>query len=261
MRKQIRLFLVALVLGVAVMLPSFTVQASVKPYIVLDSSAGVSSVANDVNVTSKKLGNFSFMSVEVSGSKATVKLDKVSYLALKDVEKRELMEVALTKIQDSGMPKKELNRLYNFIAEQDETTSSLVRELSKNVNGDYVSALRWFKPFSGGVSTVLGLMAILIIVFLSLAILIDLAFIAIPPFRMALETTDGSKPKIISNEAFMSVKDSEKDANDYKSAMSIYLKRRVSVMVVIGLCLGYLLSGKIYLIIGWFIDVISSVIG
>lgn len=260
MRKQLRRFLVALVVGVAVLLPPFVTQAAEKPYVALDSSTGVSGVLDAVNTKSKELGNFRFFSTETSGTQLKVKLDKAGYLALKSDDKRELMAEALGIIQDSGMPKKEQNRLYNFVAEQDEATSSLVRELSEEVNGDYVSALRWFKPFSGGISTLLGFMAILITVLLSVAILVDTAYIALSPFRVALDNTDGSKPKIISNEAFMSVRDSERDANTYRNAMWLYVKRRVGMMVAIGLCLGYLLSGQIYMIIGWFIDVISSVI-
>ena len=107
------------------------------------------------------------------------------------------------------------------------------------------------KPFTGPFSTFLGLVAILIIVFVTTSLLIDLAFIVIPVFQVG-DAAKGITRRFISSAARRAVRE-EMDSN--KSAVWIWFKRRVFVMAGLAIVLVYLVSGSIYEIMGWFLQV------
>lgn len=148
-------------------------------------------------------------------------------------------------------------KLYNYFVDSDTTTSNLVRQLSTDVSADFAGGYSLFKPFAGPIGVVFGLIAILVFMGLTLSMLIDISFIVIPAFQLL---DDGKQPPHVlflkvSTEAWNAVHDAEKDNNGVrKQAMYLYLQTRIKQLAVIGLCILYLVSGKIYTLLAMFID-------
>lgn len=148
-------------------------------------------------------------------------------------------------------------KLYNYFVDSDTTTSNLVRQLSTDVSADFAGGYSLFKPFAGPIGVVFGLIAILVFMGLTLSMLIDISFIVIPAFQLL---DDGKQPPHVlflkvSTEAWNAVHDAEKDNNGArKQAIYLYLQTRIKQLAVIGLCILYLVSGKIYTLLAMFID-------
>lgn len=153
--------------------------------------------------------------------------------------------------------------------------SQLMTTLMAQTKPDYITANRLYAPFSGTVGTILGIVAILIMAFLAITMVLDLAYIAIPAFQLFIEGDGqgggqggGKKKSFISHEAMEAVQMAEggqggggQSGSSNKLAVSIYFKKRVLMLVVLGICLLYLVSGNIFSLVGWFIDLLSGFLG
>lgn len=153
--------------------------------------------------------------------------------------------------------------------------SQLMTTLMAQTKPDYVTANRLYAPFSGTVGTILGICAILIMAFLAITMVLDLAYIAIPTFQLFIEGDGqgggqggGKKKSFISHEAMEAVQMAEggqggggQSGSSNKLAVSIYFKKRVLMLVVLGICLLYLVSGNIFALVGWIIDLLSGFLG
>lgn len=153
--------------------------------------------------------------------------------------------------------------------------SQLMTTLMAQTKPDYVTANRIYAPFSGTVGTILGICAILIMAFLAITMVLDLAYIAIPTFQLFIDGDGqgggqggGKKKSFISLEAMEAVQMAEggqggggQSGSSNKLAISIYFKKRVLMLIVLGICLLYLVSGNIFALVGWLIDLLSGFLG
>ena len=165
--------------------------------------------------------------------------------------------------------------LMNVISQQSGMGSSMLATLMQQTKPDYVSANRIYEPFSGVVGTILGVIAVLIMAALGVTMALDLAYITIPAFQMAMGGSDeqgnGTKGKgiggFISQEAKSAVKAADggqggqSGDGSYKAAVGIYFKYRWKGLVLLGICLLYLVQGQIYSFVSWFIDLFSGFLG
>ena len=150
--------------------------------------------------------------------------------------------------------------------------SKLMTTILADTKPDYVTANRIWKPFSGPVGTIMGLGAIVIMAFLGLTMVADICYMTIPMFRGFLEGEGGdnaaskNKSKIISFEAMNAVAQAEnagggtgsQTGGTGKLALGIYLKRRIVMLIVLGVCLLYLVQGQIFTLVGWILDLLSG---
>lgn len=173
-------------------------------------------------------------------------------------QKQGIYQILLSHLQSTSQISQGTRvKLYNYFVDSDTTTSNLVRQLSTDVSADFAGGYSLFKPFAGPIGVLFGLIAILIFMGLTLSMLIDISFIVIPAFQLM---DDGKEPPHVlflkvSNEAWNAVHDAEKENNGVrKQAMGLYLQTRVKQLVVIGICILYLVSGKIYTLLSMFID-------
>jgi hypothetical protein len=156
--------------------------------------------------------------------------------------------------------------------------ATLLASLLQNTKPDYVTANKIYEPFSGTVGTILGIVSIAIMALLAITMGLDLAYITIPAFQMAMggsESTSGNGDKskgigkIISMEAHKAVQAAEGGqggggqggSGEYKAAVGIYFKYRWKGLVMLAICLLYLVQGQIYSLIAWFIDLFSGLLG
>lgn len=176
------------------------------------------------------------------------------YGILTTPEKREYMETALVSIQKSGLSTQRKSKAYNFVADQDGPVTGAIRQLKGDTSADFVTAGSWFKPFSGPISIFLGAATILIFLLLSFSFVFDLTYLVIPMFRAMMERSDGKYNRFVSNEAQSAIRESESaGANNYKGYLGVYFKRRAVSVLIISLCLMYLITGKIYDLVAYFI--------
>lgn len=230
--------------------------------------------ANEIDATLQTVTNSGYLSELCSESNAVAGATILSYEAGSGllrfsnkeykkltVEKREeFMETALSyvsKIPNTASAKMK-NSVYNFIAQQDEATTAAMKYLQVNAGADLVEAEKWFSNISGFISTLLGLFCILIFMFLGFSIVFDISYIVIPPFQAMLDsTTEGvKKPWGVSKEAYMSMQEAEK-SDKYKNVLSLYFGRRAKVLIIVALAIVYLVSGKIYDVVLWFVESFS----
>lgn len=181
-------------------------------------------------------------------------------------EKRDYMSNALGYIKESSLNTKNKNKLFNFVADQDSTTTAAIRNLKTDSQADLATASAWYKPFSGPVSIILGLFAILIFVFLGLGVVWDISYMTMPFFRMLLVSSqkDGKegRPWGVSQEAYVSMMESENASaggGHFKGYMGPYIKRRAIVMILIGIAIMYMITGQIFDLIGFFVDAFSPI--
>lgn len=147
--------------------------------------------------------------------------------------------------------------------------TQLMNTLLQNTKPDYATANRIYEPFSGVVGTVLALGAILIMAFLGITMVLDLAYIGIPAFRLAFggEGNGKDKPKCISHEAISAINLAENgdggngQSGSGKVAVGIYFKKRVVMLIVLGVCLLYLIQGQIFTLVSWILNLLSGFLG
>ena len=159
--------------------------------------------------------------------------------------------------------------LYVRVEAEAGLSGTLLATLLADTKPDYSRASQIYQPFSGVVNTVLGVVSILIMVFLVLTMALDVAYLVIPAFQLALGSkSDGDgKDKglsaIISKEAKAANQATEQGdgQGDRKSAVGLYFKYRWKGLILLGICLLYLVQGKIFSFIGWLIDLFSGFIG
>lgn len=192
-------------------------------------------------------------------STGVVTFSNKTYKRLRTAVKEKFMKQALLSTKESGLDSQIKNRLYNFIADQDGTTAAAIKYLKSDTSADLVAAMTWLKPFTGVIGTILGFLCLLIFVMMSVSIVLDLAYIALPVVQVAVERGEpDNRPFYISREAWSAVRDCDRSV-EYKSVPATYLKRRAGSLILIAVCLLYLVSGQIYDLFAWIIDSFGNI--
>lgn len=147
--------------------------------------------------------------------------------------------------------------------------SQLLTTVLANTKPDFVTANQIYQPFSGLVGTLLGLGAVLLFAAVAIVMVLDISYMAIPFIRTIGTDDSGSqkRPNWVSYEAYYAIQQAEggegggntKGAG--KQALGIYLKKRIGMLVLLGICLLYLIQGQIFTFVGWVLDLVSGFIG
>lgn len=183
-----------------------------------------------------------------------VSFNNVAYSELVRVDKDDFMRAALDATNDSSMGVQSRSKMYNFISKQDTATAKAVGYLKSDARTDLAGAGAWFKPFGGFLGKVFGVFAVFIVVFFGLSIMFDIFYLNIPWYEALVSKGENKKPVLVSRDAVYARKEAE---NGESGEMVIYMKKRVIALLLTGICLGYLISGKLYDIVLFFIDAFS----
>lgn len=236
--------------------------------------------ANDVSAKTYKLeggGTTTYSNLVDGNAVSTGYVNEPEFNKLKGSEKAEFLgdmnnaaniAVAEDDLVSDDTKTTWLNNLQNCSG----IGSQLMTTLLQNTKPDYVTANRIYEPFSGVVGTCLALGAILIMAALGLVMVVDLSYIGIPFFRGMVDgdggNGQGGKPKFISHEAYSAVQTAEggqggsgQDSGSKKTAVGLYFKKRVIMLVILGVCLLYLIQGQIYTLVAWILDLLSGFLG
>lgn len=195
--------------------------------------------------------------------KGDITFNFTEYNTLTMEQKENTMRLYLDSVQNSkDISRINKTKIYNFIADADSATASLVRQLSEDVDADFISAYSSFKHIGRLISFVLGFLTLLIFALLGLMMVIDLAYIVIPGVQIWLSKGNESvKPKFISNEAWAAVKESEKSVgNGYRDAVGVYFHLKSKQLMMMGVCILYLVSGQLYGLLANFIDLFNGLL-
>lgn len=182
----------------------------------------------------------------------------------------ELVQHANEQVGENGVTSSTVTGLLQKLQTKEGMGSKLLTEILKNTKPDYVRANNIYAPFSGIIGTILGLGAILILAFLGIVIVSDIAFITLPPYRALMGGTEGGNDKkgaakfLVSHEAVSAVKEAETDTSgdgSYKYAIGVYLKRRIIALIFLGIALLYLVQGQIFVLVGYIMDLVQGFLG
>lgn len=189
-----------------------------------------------------------------------VEFNVSTYNRLEQLEKQKTMEIILTGIDNSQLSQISKSKIYNFVSNSDKSTSNLVRQLSSDVRADFASAYSSFRPFTGVLGWILGVFTMLIFIILGLTIVVDISYIVIPFVQNALSNENATaKPRFISTEAWNAVRVAEQSiGSNYREPLGVYFKSKTKQFFAIGICLLYLVSGKIYDLIAMVIDMFQE---
>ena len=207
-----------------------------------------------------------------SGTSYDVNEDQFKDLTKKEQQRftTKLVEEANAQVGNNGVTSSTVTGLLQKLQTKPGMGSKLLTEILKNTKPDYVRANNIYQPFSGLVGTILGLGAILILAFLGIVIVSDIAFITLPPYRGLMGGVDGDSERgkaakfLVSHEAVSAVRESENSDGGnggYKYAIGIYLKRRVIALIRLGIALLYLVQGQIYVFVGFIMDLVQGFLG
>lgn len=223
------------------------------------NSAEIANICTQANNSVNAKGSSVILSYKASSNSGLLKFSNRFYSKLDSTEKRTFMETALSATTKTGLNAKTKNKVYNFIANQDVPVTNAMKYLQTDANADFVEAKKLFDPFSGVIGTILGVLCVAVFLFTGLSIVFDVFYLVLPGVQMVLERgEENKKPFGVSKEAYASLKDSEKDG-EYHNVLSIYMKRRIWLILIMSICIGYLISGAIYDLVVFFIDAFSSI--
>lgn len=190
-----------------------------------------------------------------TGDDGILSFSNKEYKELDMDTRREFMEVALSATKESGLGTQTKNKVYNFIEQQDSTVSAAVKYLKSDASADFVGAKAWFRPFSGVFGTIMGFLCLAIFIFLGASIVFDCSYLVLPGMQLLLEHGHPERrPFGVSREAWKTQQDLEK-SDKYVNVVVLYAKRRIGIVLICSLCLAYVISGKVYDVIIFFIDV------
>lgn len=248
--------------GVSAMIPFLCVNAvELLPSVQLSSTNGVSTLVETVNSYTKEISSdFTYLSSSVTSTGGViVSVNTFGYDELSNTEKQQVMSFTLSSISNSSLVSIDKTRLYNFVAETDSAVSAVVRQLSADSKTDFYTAYSKIKPFSGFLGTLLALISIGLFAGLVFSILVDLAYLSVPPLNMLISSGSSEKPKIVTVEAYKAyLEGSDKDSK--KDILFLYLGKKWKQLVAVCICILYLVSGKIWGVVADIIDLFSGML-
>lgn len=144
----------------------------------------------------------------------------------------------------------------------------LTSTLARSVYADLDGGARWFAPFSGPLSTLLGFTAILILAGTTISAVIDLAYITIPAFQVLSDAVangggNGSggggglrqaSAKLVSTAARKAVEAEENGQN----AVWVYFKKAAGKYLAVGFTLCFLAYNLLWSLVGTAMDLVTG---
>ena len=228
------------------------VEATASAYV---DDPGAVAVFSQVANSSNEYIKAKVLSVDVS--KRVIYFDNNVYRGLYVNQRKDFLQHALTQIKQSNLKPKSKNKLYNFLSLQDGDASKILRNLEKDLTADIANGREVYLPFSGTVTTILGLIALGVFIGVGISMVIDISYLTLPMVQKSIdERPDGKLPKLVSSQAYFAVR--EREANVGSNYMLSYLKKRSIAVALVMISLGYLSSGLIFEAVGFVVQVFSE---
>ena len=174
-------------------------------------------------------------------------------------EKKDFMKTTLNAIVNSKMRSVAKTKAYNFISERDGDMAAAIKLVADETTADLYGAKALLSGVLDKIGVVMGVISIMIFALMGLTMVMDMAYIVIPGIRLFLDRSEGKKrPFLVSTEAWKSVQESER-GNTSAGALSIYIKNRVIMLLILSVMLMLIVTGKLYDLMGWIVDSFSGI--
>lgn len=191
------------------------------------------------------------------GKSKVIYFDNSVYQDMYLEERQDFMKFALKMVNDSKIDSKGKNKIYNFLTSQDNGSAKILRNLKDDVSADIASGREWWEPFNGPVTTILGLVALAVFIGTGISFVVDIAYMVLPMVRTMIDNNhNGKLPKLVSSQAYFVTRD--QDMMGKGKYMGSYFMKRIWVVALLFIALGYLNSGFIFDIISRFMQVFSD---
>jgi hypothetical protein len=266
--RIVKVVLMAIVLFTSFLMPSGIVRAedddiggSPKPFVVLDSEAGIESVVDNINRDIRRKlpqgtipNNWRFL--EFNGGTKQVKLDREKYTGLGVAERKEVMSIALEHLSEtnSGMGARDRARLHKFVADQDVQISRVLKSINKDIRPDLAEGIWFVRQFKWVLNPILGVLVMVICAMVSFSIALDFCVMNIPPLMNWLQRKYGNKkPPFVSIEAWTSYRDSVVSTS-YVDYTKTYMLRSIPKLIITAFCLAIIITGNILTVAIWLAD-------
>lgn len=195
--------------------------------------------------------------LSVDEGKRVIYFDNNVYRGLYVNQRKDFLQHALTQIKQSNLKPKSKNKLYNFLSLQDGDASKILRNLEKDLTADIASGRSVYLPFSGTVTTILGLIALGVFIGVGISMVIDISYLTLPMVQKSIdENPEGKLPKLVSSQAYFAVR--ERESDERSNYMMSYLRKRSIAVALVMISLGYLSSGLIFEAVGYVVQVFSE---
>lgn len=157
---------------------------------------------------------------------------------------------------------------YKDLSENPGIGSRMLSEMLSQTKPDFIGAQETISPIHPFINIVLGLLAIIMMIALSVTILLDLNYIVVPPFRILVGDQDsgGSQDKgfirkslSVSNDAILAVRKAESNESGTGGALAQYMKTRIMGLILLGIALLLLVQGQIWNLVGMLTDAVSGI--
>lgn len=197
---------------------------------------------------------------------ANITLNMAEYKKLMQQSKTKTIDIVLDSIADSQLNQANRTKLYNFVTSQDPAVSNLVRRLEDDIKVDIYGGYTILELLGlRKLGVILGFFTLIIFALLAVTIILDIAYIVIPAFNLFLTKVNSIENRWIHHPKFVSL-EAEKaysmacsiEGGGYISPVGAYLKMKLKHLVILCICLLYLVSGKIFMLIASVIDLFSG---
>lgn len=215
-------------------------------------------------------GNDLLVNGEASGT-GMYELDESKFQTLTSSAQTELVEdiaeASNAAVGSNGVTEQTVQNWWKQLQQSNGVGSKFLNTILQNTKPDFVTANAIWKPFAGPVGIILGLIAVMLMSFLGIVMVSDIAYITLPPIRIFVSDDEKgqklAKSKLFSYDAIYAVQqaESESDGGSPKHALGIYLRRRIIMLILLGICLLYLVQGQLYTFVGWILDLVSGFLG
>lgn len=273
--KRFRVLLMCLCMGIAVMFSGVVSYAASE-----ETSTAEGNLKEGVNGYFTSGGKYENKTYEMSGGGYLAgsslfkdkDIDEDAFNKLTGDAQSEFVEdfaTACNEINDStdsqyaGVTDETVDNWWKQLQKKKGMGSKFLSQVLADTKPDFVTAKKWYQPFSGPIGTLLAFGSIIALALLGLVMVADILYITIPPLRFFVDDKgeDGKVAisKLFSHAAISAVKQAEESSDGkHKQALGIYFKSRVVELIILGICLLYLVQGEIYTLVGWILDLLSG---
>lgn len=210
----------------------------------------------------------------VKGEQGRFDLDEDKFNELSSKGQQEVVSDICTAADKANKDSEEITdktveNWYKQLQSKDGVGSKFMSEILKHTKPDFVTANKIYEPFSGPISTLIGIVAVVTAALLGLVMAADISYIVLPPVRMLVADNEGDgkplKSKIFSYDAIYAVRAVEEESDSArgggKQSLGIYFKRRIWALILFGICLLYLVQGQLYTLVSMVLTLVNGFIG
>lgn len=202
-------------------------------------------------------------------------------------EQKKAMQNFVADLNSAGISQEGKNAITNALKDGYKDVAGveidvlIITYLFDQTQGDLIGAMGVVSPFLPLINLVIGVVAIVVLAFLVLSSVIDLAFIGLPMVREAMMAGDGngqgggsgSKPKALTYACWSTINEVEGalggggsggtsgGKSGYKNAYGLYFKKRMWDYVLLGVCLSFLIFGGFSRLISGLLGIGKQLVG